>query len=259
MSPLTHQLAGLSQWIWRETLTVAELLYRTWVFQPLHWPPAASGLYVLSRNLAWTASGAVFVWGVLRSMWPELSPGGGLSPLLVVNRAVVAAFIGGAALWAVEALLAVNNAIVAQFGSPVPPVLTDPSRTVAAMTPLISIAFGGFILSLLIYLVFFYALRAVEIFLLTALIPWLAVWWIHSVDDTMLRNAGQELLVAIFVQSAQAGAFWLFAHLLAGGRQTLTTVLEDAGVLWYMTQLPNQLRRIAGGGISPVRLPRPWK
>jgi len=118
----------------------------------------------------------------------------------------------GSAVYGVRVLLTINNALVLSLGGSklghvqwVGPALT--------LSPLLAVVTAGIMVALLIYLAIFYALRVVEIFLLTALIPMFAVLWIQSADGTWLRNIGRELIVAVFIQSVHAGAFWLFIGL----------------------------------------------
>lgn len=245
VSSVLNAIAG---WLWSNLIHFGGQLFTDLVLAPVNWAQAASALYVLSRNLAWMVSGVLLVWALLRAMWPELGDNsGGHAPAVVLHRAIAAALITGGGLYAVQGLLAINNAIVAELGG-VKLGHAQWAGSALTLSPLFALVAAAVLVALLFYLGVFYALRTIEIFLLTALLPWLAVWWIQSADDSLLRNAARELLAAIFIQSLHAGAFWLFVRLAGTGGSSLATPFEAVGVLWYMTKLPEQFRRLLGTG-----------
>lgn len=242
---LNHVLNQFAHWIWGQLIHFITQVMDQWVFAPLAWSTGATQLYDMSRNLAMTLVGAVLVWGVIKSMWPQLSPSPGLSPTMLLHRGITAGFLVGSAVYGVRVLLTINNALVLSLGGSklghvqwVGPALT--------LSPLLAVVTAGIMVALLIYLAIFYALRVVEIFLLTALIPMFAVLWIQSADGTWLRNIGRELIVAVFIQSVHAGAFWLFIRFVGTGGASVATLFEAMGVLWYMAKLPEQMRRLMG-------------
>lgn len=241
-------LSGVSQWIWNTTNTVTVDLLRHVVFYPMPWPSVEGQFYVLSRNIAWSIGIVLILWALIRGMWPELSlshlyP----SPPVVIHRVVTAMLLSLVSLYLVRSLLSINNAVVSRLMTNRPMLIAHASSFFTVLSPLVAVVMAMLLLGLIVYLGLFYALRTIEILLLTAILPWIYVWWIQSADDTLLRNVSREIIVAVFVQSLHAGAFWLYFHLMSEEPSALTP-FEAAGVLWYMTKLPDQLRRIVGIG-----------
>lgn len=218
---------------------------------PLIWNASATSLYVASRNMAWALGTTIIVWSLLRSMWPQVQLGQGYhTPALIVHRTITAVVISAGALGVVRGLLQINDALVKALIPPSAITWIPLTGASLVLSPVIALVVSLVLLALILYLGIFYVLRTIEIFVLTALIPWLALWWIHSTDDGLLRNVGRELMVAIFIQSVHAGTFWLFIHLVVHGPSTAMLPLEEIGVLWYMAKLPDQLRRLVG---SPAK------
>lgn len=226
------------------------------VFHTLNWPAPVVQLYAMSRDLAWSVVGLVAASVALRSMWPALAWPGARMPLpLFLERITAAALMGLAGLWGIQAALAINNAVVSSILSGVEG-WTPPAISQGVLSPLLVLAAGAATLVLMMYLALFYAMRAIELFVLTAAIPWFALWWATRDDDAVLSNLGRELAVVIFVQSFHAGAYWLAMRMLSRGGWGMLGSFMDVALLWYMTRIPGQMRRLAG---APVISGRLWR
>ncbi len=254
LNPLVWSLDKVSQWVDQGLAQISRHLFQQMVFMPIQWNRVATHLYRSNLGLSLGALTLVFTWTVLRTMWPA---GGMLAhhqPSAALQRTVTAAIIALAASPGVHGLLRINDALVRVFLRPITfASVTGSTRFELSVNPLLALVLGALVLTLLIYLGLFYALRTVEIYVLTGLVPWFAVLWSGGSDDSWLTNIGKELVVAIFVQSVHAMVFWIFLHLVTH----TTTVAEEfleAGVLWYMTKVPGQLRRLLGAQSNPMRL-----
>ncbi len=255
LNPLTWSLEQLSRWVDQALVQVASRLFRQVVFAPVRWSDAAGGLYRMNLTIALSALSLIAVWSLLRQMWPvSLYP---KHPQLTLERIVTAAVLAVVALPVIHTLLELNNQIVLTFVSHVPTVnLVSASSLELSVNPLLALGLGALVLVLLIYLGFFYALRTVEIYVLAGLFPWFAILWASGTDDSWLNNIVRELMVAVFVQSVHAMTFWMFVQLTTH-TSSLSDEFLDAGVLWYMTKIPDQLRRLLGASGQRGRL-LPW-
>lgn len=254
LNPLVWSLDKVSQWVDQGLAQISQHLFRQIVFMPIQWNAVATHLYRSNLRLSLGALGLIFTWTVLRTMWPSGAMLGNPPPATALQRTVTAAIIAFAASPVVHGLVTINEALVQVFLSPTRTAsVVGSTRFELSMNPLLAIVLGAIVLALLIYLGLFYALRTVEIYVLTGLIPWFAVLWSGGSDDSWLTNIGKELMVAIFVQSVHAMVFWIFLHLVTH-TTTLTDEFLEAGVLWYMTKIPNQLRRLLGAQSNPARL-----
>lgn len=254
LDPVVSLINQGSKWAWYQVANMAGTWMAHMVFRPLSWPPAVIQLYVWSRDLAWSLVGIVMVLAVIRSMWPELSfRGSRLSIPLFLERLAAASLMGLAGVWAVSAGLVVNNNMVASLlsGNPVFHPAAAPS---GVLSPLVVLVVSLAMLALMLYLALFYAVRAIELYVLTAAIPWFALWWAVRDDDVVLSTLGKELAVVIFVQTVHAGAFWLALHLFSLSNSGAAGVFMELALLWYMTKLPGQLRRLTGSTGGVIRL-----
>ncbi len=254
LNPLVWSLDKVSQWVDQGLAQVSQRLFQQIVFVPVQWNVVATHLYRSNLVLSMGALTLVFTWTVLRMMWPTGPLLGHPARSAPLQRTVSAAIVAIGASPAVHGLLTINDALVRVFVDRVGSAsVVGSTHFELSVNPLLALVLGALVLALLIYLGLFYALRTVEIYVLTGLIPWFAVLWSGGADDTWLSNIGKELMVAIFVQSVHAMVFWIFLHLV-----THTTTLADeflqAGVLWYMTKIPGQLRRLVGAQSNPARL-----
>lgn len=242
----------IGRWILQQTLHLDTVLFRSVIFVPLHWSASATRLFGISRDMAVALLAVAMCWGIIRAMWPV--GGGGLvaPPGEIIARAVTALALGMLALPLIQWLLAVNNAIVGGLVMG-PQSVTAVDSNLALYSPLLGIVMIGLTVCLLIYLGLFYALRSVEIFVLTALAPWVVLFWIISPGGGGMRRLMAELMVAIFVQSVHAAVFWLFVREFSQGTGVVSA-LESVGVLWYMTKIPGQLRRLCGLGGTGGRI-----
>ncbi len=254
LNPLVWSLDKVSQWVDQGLGQISRRLFQQIVFVPIPWGRVATHLYRSNLGLSIGALTLVFTWTVLRTMWPAGGMLGHQPYATSLQRTVTAALIALAGEPVVHGLLTLNDALVASFlRSNTTATVVGSTRIELSVNPLLALVLGALVLALLIYLGLFYALRTVEIYVLTGLIPWFAVLWSGGSDESWLTNISKELAVAIFVQSVHAMVFWLFLHLV-----THTTTVADefleAGVLWYMTKVPGQLRRLLGAQSNPTRL-----
>lgn len=251
VDPLTTLVGHLSQWLWAQVGKLTRGWASSLVFKPLAWSSGVNGLYTLSRDLAWSLTGIVAAAAGVRGIAPALSlPGARLPMPVLLERLFAAALMGLVGLWTVRAVLSINNSVVAAVLAQSRPWDPSQAQVLGVLSPVVVLLLGMALVVLMLYLEIFYAVRAIEIFVLTAAIPWFALWWATREDDGPLSVLFRELGAIIFVQSFQAGAFWLVGRLLGGSSWgTLGGFLEVA-LMWYMTRMPGQLRRLVG--IPPV-------
>ncbi|MCL4352579.1 MAG: hypothetical protein M1318_08045 [Firmicutes bacterium] len=257
LNPLTWSLEQLSRWVDQALVQVADNLFRQVVFAPIQWSTMASDLYRTNLRMALAGLCLGMVWTLIQHMWPIWGVRIVGSSVLSLERTVTAALMAVAALPVIRGLLEVNDDIVKSFTTHLPTaVVTSSSPLELSLNPLLTLALGAIVLGLLVYLGVFYALRTVEVYILTGLIPWFMVLWANGRDDGWLGNLSRELLVAIFVQCVHAMIFWLFVQ-MAVHTSSLADEFFQAGVLWYMTKIPDQMRRLFGATGSRGRL-LPW-
>lgn len=255
LDPVVALVDSASSWLWSQVSELSTHWASQMVFKPLAWPAAVSGLYRLSRDAAWSMMAVVAAVAGLRAIAPTLAlPGNSVPIPLLLERLTAAALMGMAGLWTVEAALSLNNVIVgAVLGSSRAwGINTAPS---GVLSPLVVLLLGASLLVLMLYLTLFYAIRAIEIFVLSAAIPWFVLWWATRQDDAPVATITRELGAAIFVQSFQAGAFWLVTRLGSSSWGSMGGFLEVA-LMWYMTRMPGQLRRLVG---APTVSGRLWR
>ena len=149
--------------------------------------------------------------------------------------------------------LTINNAIVGQLIQNSTG-WTPTQASGGVLSPVVVLIVSLGMLLLLLYLALFYAIRAIELFILTAAIPWFLLWWATKDDDAVLSNLAREIGVVIFIQSFHAAAFWLAVRMMSQGHWGLTSFFLELALLWYMTKLPSQLRRLVGLGLGGNRL-----
>jgi hypothetical protein len=257
LNPLTWSLEQLSRWVDQALVRVADSLFRQVVFAPIRWSQMANELYRTNLQLALASLCLGLVWTLIQHMWPIWERGTIGTSVFSLERTVTAALMAVVALPVVRGLLDFNDAIVRSFTTHLPTAaVTSASPLELSLNPLLALALGAIVLGLLVYLGVFYALRTVEVYILTGLIPWFMVLWANGRDDGWLKNLSRELLVAIFVQCLHAMVFWLFVQ-MAVHTSSLADEFFQAGVLWYMTKIPDQLRRLFGASGGRGRL-LPW-
>lgn len=247
LNPVVAVVNHLSQWSWHQVLELGSVWIEQLIFVPLQWPQAVVNLYDLSRNLAFMVAVVLAIFAAIRSMWPDLAiPGGNLSVPLLLERLVVASLISLSGIGAVMAALALNDAIVNGFIGQTGQLTTSAPKGV--LSPFVVLLLALALIGLMLYLAVFYAMRTIEIYVLTAAIPWFAFWWSTSRDNVAFSNLIRELGVVIFIQTLHAAGFWLVIHLLTTENLGVQGVFLEVALLWYMTKLPGQFRRLVGVG-----------
>lgn len=241
-----HSVADLiAHWLIQTTVGAGLGAFKIVLFAPLHWGAAGTGLVALSRRLATAVLVGCLGWGILARMWPGLTRSAAEHPLQLVERAVTGMFLSWLTVPLVRFLLAVNNAVVSATGVGNAHLVPPHDAASPLLGPLLAALVAAASALLTVYLGVFYALRAVEIVVLAGILPWFVCWWALSADGGPLGRLSRELVVAVFIQSAHAAVFWLYLHLvlepgLAG--------FEAIGMLYYMTRMPGQVRRLLGVG-----------
>lgn len=254
VDPVVTVIDAASSWAWHEVSDLADVWMSRLIFHPLHWYAPVIELYGVSRDLAWSLTGLLVIVVALRSMWPQLIWfRSRLSVPLFLERLVVATLLAWSGIWIVKASLTINNAIVGwliQNSTRWNP--TQASGGVLSPVVVLIVSLG--MLLLLLYLALFYAIRAIELFILTAAIPWFLLWWATKDDDMVLSNLAREIGVVIFIQSFHAAAFWLAVRMMSQGHWGFMRSFLELALLWYMSKLPTQLRRLVGLGQGGNRL-----
>ncbi len=237
-----------SQWIVGETARLSLSAFRHIIFAALRWVAPASQLFALSRDVVTAGLAMATGWSLLATMWPVSFGWRNDTPGRLVGRVLTAGLLTWLVVPGTRWLLQLNNQIVAGLvargGTP-----HMISGSQAVLSPLISTLIVMVSALLLVYLGIFYAMRTVEIYILTALGPWMIGWWAVSGDPSLTGRWIREVIAAIFVQSAQAAVFWLYLHVIWDAQ---VSGFESIGVLVFMSRIPDQLRRLlnAGGGFS---------
>ena len=246
----------LTQWILNQTTHLSLVVFRQVIFAPLAWSSGVTTLFHITRGVVMAGLAAVAGWGFLSTLWPALWPGGvAPSPLRMLQRVLTAAILTWLVVPAVQWILEVNNAIVREILASAQGFAPTITTGQALLSPLLSGLIVIVSALLLVYLGIFYALRVVEIFVLTALSPVMLAWWGVTGDANGLGRWGREVLIAIFIQSIHAAVFWLYLHLVYS---TEISQFEAVGVLFYMTRVPEQVRRLLGSpGVGSVLMP--WR
>lgn len=254
VDPVLSVVNLLSQWTWHQVVGLLGITMAKVVFRPLGWPASVLELYGMSRDLAWSLAAVLVIVAVLRSMWPSISLPWVSSPVpALLERLAAAGLISLAGTWVVGMILDVNNKLVGVLFRAA--VLFNPAAApTGILSPLIVLTIGLAMMGLMLYLAVFYAIRAIELYVLTAAIPWFALWWATRHDDAALSNLFKELIVVIFIQTFHAAAFWLATRLMASPGLGLMGFFMELALLWYMTKLPGQFRRLVGAGAGVSRL-----
>ncbi len=246
LNPVVWGINTLSRWAWQQVVVVSGRGFQRWILAPLPWPRPVMTLYADSRDLAWTLAGTATLLVVVRSMWPSLTAKGRVLAIPVyMERLVTAALISAGGAWAVQMLAALNSAVVSGLLSGLAHWQISGAPT-GILSPLLVLASALAMLALMLYLGVFYAIRAVEIYVLTAAVPWFALWWAMREDSPVLAALSRELAAVVFVQAFQAGAFWLAVQLLSAAGGHLADFFLELALLWYMAKLPGQVRRLMG-------------
>ncbi len=237
-----------SQWILGATAQMSLAAFRHIIFAPLAWVAPASQLFVLSRDVVIAGLALATGWSLLATMWPVGLGWREDTPGRLVGRVLTAGLLNWLVVPGVSWLLRLNNQVVVGLvARGATPHLLHGSHQL--LSPLVSTLIVIVSAVLLVYLGIFYAMRTVEIYVLTALGPWMIGWWAVSGDPSLTGRWLRETMAAIFVQSAQAAVFWLYLHVIWDAQ---VSGFETVGVLVFMSRIPDQLRRLlnAGGGFS---------
>ncbi|AEJ39184.1 hypothetical protein TPY_0994 [Sulfobacillus acidophilus TPY] len=249
LNPVAQGIRIFSGWLWQQLASLSEQLVSHTILAPLAWPRAATAFYYLSLHLCWGVAGLLLILGIMRLMWPQMGWSGlyPMGPWEFVERTVVAAVLGSAGLWTVHQLLGINDGMVLALK---PPTVAWPASPITAswMSPLLVLVFSLLIVALVVYLAVFYAIRSIEILLLTALLPWGALLWATGFHPTGIGRLFRELVALIFVQSLHAGVLWIAWGMLGGHALNATGLILEVGLLWYMTKIPTQFRHLIGRG-----------
>jgi len=246
----------IGQWILTQTTSLSLLAFRDVIFTPLQWSSQVTDLFDWCRLMVLSGLGVAAGWGILATMWPGLWPGALTpSPVRVVQRVLTVGLLCWLVVPGIQWMLQINNAVVAGLVNALRGLHPSLIASQTALSPLLSAGIVVATALLLVYLGIFYALRVVEIFVLTALAPVMLAWWGVSGDQAAAIRWLRELVVAIFIQSVHAAVFWLYLHLIWNAE---VSQFEAIGVLFYMTLVPDQLRRMLGasGGRS---VGIPWR
>jgi len=246
----------ISQWILSQATKLSLVAFREVIFAPVHWSNQVTELFGICRTVVLGGLAAVAGWGILATMWPGLWVGGiAPSPLRLLQRVVSVGFLSWLVVPGIQWLLQVNNAVVSGLMATLEGMHPPLTANQEVLSPLLSAIIVVATAVLLVYLGIFYALRMVEIFILTALSPIALAWWGVTGDQSTAGRWFRELLVAIFIQSVHAAVFWLYFRLIWNAE---LSEFEAVGVLFYMIRIPDQLRRILGvsGGRS---MGMPWR
>jgi hypothetical protein len=238
-------LAGLVRLALGWLLEAARVGLDAVVFRPLTWPRLADTLFQWSRTLAMAGLAASLIGGAIVSLWPPLlghRAAGSWTAVLV--RATVGTLVMATAPAAVRFLLDLNNRAVVTLTSANPP-LAAWSPGILSGAPLLLLGLVAGLAILIGYLSLLYAVRAVRLFWVTALIPWFVLEWLVTGDGHRLGDVAKEVLVLIFSQTAQAMGWWLTARLLAEAKD-IGGLVWAAGGLWFMAWVPSTLRQLIG-------------
>lgn len=254
LDPIVGVIDAVSNWAWRQVLSLSTTWMARFIFHPLAWPAAVTQLYNVSRDLSWSLVGLIMVMVALRSAWPQVTLGwSGLAVPKFLERLVATALIDLMGIWAVKSALQINNALVSTLLGNVVSWAPTPAPS-GVLSPLAVLMMSLAMLALLLYLALFYTVRSIEVYLLTAAIPWFALWWATREGDEVLSNLSRELAVVIFIQAVHAGAFWLTLRLTSATSLGLAGFFLELAVLWYMTKIPGQLRRLVGARTGVTQL-----
>jgi hypothetical protein len=256
-TPLDKTLQWLAVHVVIDMLQLTAVGLRQVVFRPLTWAPAAVALWNWSRDLALASLGLVLIGGVWRSLWAAVARGPGESPVgLTVLRGIVAALFIALVPTGIRWLLAWNNTVVGLFLQSRTLVFPPWDPGLLAASPFLVLALAMVLTGLLVYLSIAYVVRWVHIGWLAAWLPWLAVGWIASGNDRRVSQGIRDLVALCLTQATQAGAWWLAERYLSGAG-TLSGMLVGVGGLWFVAEVPGEVRRLLGAG-ETVRRALPW-
>ncbi|MCY0878667.1 MAG: hypothetical protein OWU84_07000 [Firmicutes bacterium] len=250
-NPILSLINSASQWAWQQVADNSTTILRRYVMHPLGWPPVLTSFYHLSQALAASLALAVLLVALLRLMWPNLSITGVSGTIRgLLERLVTGALVAVAGPWMVHVMLEINNALVGQLTSSLAVAgLRSPQ---GLLSPLVVGMVALALFALMIYLAVFYAARAVEIYLLTAMIPWVLLWWATQGDEVVLGRFFKELVVVIFVQSVHAATLWLIYRI--AGAFSWEGVFLELALFWWMTRVPAEIRYLVGASSGVNRL-----
>jgi hypothetical protein len=208
---LRHTVEGLQG-------PVLAVLRRT-LLGPLTLPPQVVHDWNLTRDVALALLTVALLYAVLRAQFGAATGAAAPDPWAAVPRVVLAGLGVAGSLPLVRGLLAASNALTAAVAAALPtqgglmrpltaglvlglvPAALDIGADVVALFLLVGIA----------ALACFYLVRTAEVVLLTLLLPIAAALWVVPAAAGFWRVILGELLVAIFVQPAQALVLVVFA------------------------------------------------
>lgn len=258
--------------------------------QPFQLGPQLVGAWTVMRDAAAGLLLAVLLYGVLRTQVGALVGLEPAQPWRLLPRLPVSAAGVALSLPLVRGLLAGNNALCAALLRQLPQgghTLIGPLAGGLALTLLPAVAgIGPEVVALLVLggvaaLACFYVVRAAEIALLALLLPLAAALWVVPAASGVWRALLGELLVAVFVQSAQVVVLLVFAAGMGAGQGVhgapwlwslgaLALLFRCRGLLGAAIRAWGELGTGPGPLISGVRttallaasaaerLPRPW-
>ena len=233
-----------------------------------------AGAWTVMRDIAAGLLLVVLLYGVLRSQVAELVGLEAEQPWRLLLRLPLAAIGVATSLALVRGLLLANNVLCAAILRGVPqgaPGLMHPLAGGLALTLVpAALGIGPAMASLLVLigiaaLACFYVIRAAEIVLLTLLLPLAAALWVVPAAGGVWRALMAELLVAVFVQSAQVTVLLVFAAGMGGAGApegapwlwslgALTLVFRCRGLLNAAIQAGGQLGPHPGGVAAGARV-----
>ncbi len=249
LNPLHSVLSWLGAGLNEALIGFSKEILKHTVFYPFQLPSQAYLLFDFSRNLAIAATTVFFIIAVIQAQLPELNvQGWGFSPIHILHRALIQVIWALFSLPLVQGLLLFNNQVVAALLTTSPQIFHFASHLALLTDPITDIVLTVTIVVLVAILGVYYVVRDVEIVVLLSLIPWFALFWMtQSQRSPALLRILKELLIAIFIQSVQAMAFYLFIHMLGNQDSgSIMSQIEEIGLLYYLVKLPGQLRRIVG-------------
>jgi len=208
---------------------------------PFQLGPEVTAAWAVMRDVAAGVLLAALLYGVLRSQVAALVGLDAAEPWRLLPRLALAAVGVATSLPLVRGLLLGNNALCAAILQGVPHGaggLMRPLSGGLALAVIPSVLGIGPAITTLVVLVgaaalaCFYVIRAAEIVLLALLLPLAAALWVVPAASGVWKALMAELLVAVFVQSAQVTVLLVFATGMGAGG-----AVDGASWLWSIGAL----------------------
>jgi hypothetical protein len=252
---MTNPITLILNWVVGQGLSGlwsgAQLVMNQLVFRAVAWNQTAGTVVDWSRSLALAALSCAIALGALSLVWDPLV---GMFPRrdwsALLTRAAVAVVGMSLIPPGVAALLTANNLVTqAILRAAVARWPLHWTAALLALSPLILLAVGGFLVVVILLLGLTYAARAVHVFWIVSLLPWFLVLWVVRGDGTLLGRSVRQLFALVLQQAAQALAWWLTDRALwsAGG---LIGVLMALGSLWFLVRVPEELAYLLGARLN---------